>query len=105
VSDAWRRFGKLPATPFVAWYFALAILAGLTLGDDSTGVGLALTAVFIAYCIARTARGLDLFLAAACPNAAATLLHDIAGTPRWLAAILIPAVLLYARSIDREAAA
>jgi Zn-dependent protease len=105
VTAAWRRLGRLPALPIVAGFFALAILAGLVLGDASPYVGVALFAMFIVYCVARPAGGMDVFTAAALPGAVATLLHEVAGTPRWLGALLIPFALVMARSADRERAA
>lgn len=105
MTAGWRAFGRLPAAPFVAAYFALAILAGLTLRDAAAWIGVALTAVLVAYCLARPAGGWDVFLAAALPGAVATLVHEVADTPRWLAVVLIPIALLLARSADLERAA
>jgi hypothetical protein len=87
----------------VGSFFALALLAALLFEESvATGIGIGLLAVLVLYCFARQRGGLDVFLFAAFPGAAATLLHDIAGTPRWIGALLVPVSLLLIWSEDRE---
>jgi hypothetical protein len=100
----WQQFGRVPALILVGSFFAVGIVAALLFEESAaTAIGIGLFAVLILYCVARPRGGLDVFLIAAFPGAAATLLHDIAGTPRWIGALLIPISLLVIWADDREA--
>ena len=105
MTDAWRRFGRLPAAPVVGVYFTVALAMALALGDAATWVGVGLTALFVLYCVARPAEGVNVFFIAAAPGALATLAHDIVGTPRWLGVVLVPFALLALHRIDEMEAA
>lgn len=84
--------------------FALLAVAALTLDDaKTTGVAVGLFAVLVLYCLARTSGRREVFASATVPGAASTLLHDIAGTPRWIGYALIPLALFMAWDADREA--
>jgi hypothetical protein len=102
---AWNRLGKLPAFPVTAAFFALALLAGLTLGGTAASiVGLILFAALVIYCAARESQGSDLFWMIAAPNALSILAHEAFGAPRWLAIVLLPFVLWGAWRMDRRPA-
>jgi hypothetical protein len=104
IRDDWRRFGQPPALPVVGSLYALALLAALVLDEPVTmAAGIALLAVLVLYCVARPRGGLDVFAITAAPGAAATLLHDIAGTPRWIGVFLIPVALYFVWAEDRDA--
>jgi hypothetical protein len=104
LTDLWRRFGETSALAAVASLFALLAVATLALDDAATtGVAVALFAVFVLYCLARPSGRWAVFASATVPGAASTLLHDIAGTPRWIGYALIPLALFMAWDADREA--
>jgi hypothetical protein len=106
LTELWRRFGETSAVAAVASLFALLAVAALALAlDDSatTGVAVGLFAVFVLYCLARPSGRREVFASATVPGAASTLLHDIAGTPRWIGFALIPLALFVAWDADREA--
>lgn len=105
MTDAWRRFGRLPAAPVVGTFFALLLAARLALGDAVAWITGPLVALLVLYCVARPAGGLNVFLISASPGALATPLHDIAGTPRWLGVLVIPFALLALHGVDEETAA
>jgi hypothetical protein len=100
----WRRFGRLHAVGVLCVWFAL--VATVALGASPPDALLAAaTALLVLYCIARRRGGWNVFWIAIAPHAISSLLHDIAGTPRWIAALLIPVALLVAWSDEREAVA
>jgi hypothetical protein len=98
----WRRLGRLPAVAVVGAFFLMALLTALVLDDTAQDVaGSGLVVALITYCIARPHSGLDVFCFAAAPAATGTILHDIAGTPRWIGLLLIPLSLLMVWEADR----
>ena len=101
----WQRFGRLPAAPVVAAMYALAIAAGLAFDDGiAVPVGLCLAAVFIVYCIARPAKGTDIFLMSAFPSAVSSIVVTVADVSRWWIAVpVIPVTLLLIAREDRAA--
>jgi hypothetical protein len=102
--NVWLRVGAIPALGVVGSFFGLVLLAALVLeGSTAAWVGGTLFAFLVVYCLARPRGGWDVFATAAAPGAASTLLHDIAGTPRWLGLFLIPVALLLAWGEDRPA--
>lgn len=99
---AWRRIGSAPALPVTVAFFALAVVAGLAL--DEAIVGGVLFAALVTYCVARESNGSDLFWIISAPSALSMLAHDAFGTPRRLAAVLLPSVFWAAWRIDRNGA-
>jgi hypothetical protein len=99
----WTQLGELPALWAVAGFFALALLSHLVLSGAADAVAItALTGALILYCVARPSGGVEVFGFAVAPPAVGTLLHDIAGAPRWLGLLLIPVSLLLARGVDAD---
>lgn len=99
-----QRVGQLPAT-LVLLSLLLIAAFGAVLFDQGTGrtvIGLVLLAILLTYCWARPEDGIDVFWIAAIPNAAATLLHDVAGAPSWIGFVFIPIALWFARDLDRD---
>ncbi len=84
--------------------YAIAIGAGLLFENAvALPIGLGLLAVFAAYCIARPAKGTDIFLISAAPSAVSGVVEGVTGVSRWWIAIpLIPVALLMIAREDRS---
>jgi hypothetical protein len=100
----WRRFGRLPSVGVLSAVFALIGLAWLA-APARTALLASATTLLVLYCLARPRGGWDAFGSAILPGGVASLLHAVAGTPRWIGALLIPVALVVAWDDDRERAA
>jgi hypothetical protein len=91
--------------PVVAGSLALQAVIGLTLPLPISIVpGLLVALAFIAYCVARPAKGWGIFWAGTVPQYGAIILHDSIGLAEWwLYAALIPLAALWAAKEEREA--
>jgi hypothetical protein len=103
VSRIWSRAGSTPAFTAVGALFSVWVVVSQALdGDAAEVVGVVCFAVFVAYCVARPRGGFDVFLIACVPGATASLLHDLAHTPRWFGLVLVPLALVLAWHEDRS---
>jgi hypothetical protein len=104
--DAWFAFGRLPALPVLAAFFALAAIGGLLLDTPvAETVLVAVLAAYVLYCLARPTGGWDAFAAASLPGCVSWLVNELFGVPRWLGVVLIPLALWLAWNLDRDAQA
>jgi hypothetical protein len=89
--------------PVVGAVYAVAIAVGLAFEDGvSVPVGLCLLVALIAYCVARPAKGTDIFLISAMPSAVSAIVETVADVSRWWIAVpLIPVALLLIAHEDR----